>query len=39
MTSASTPVSPTGTQYAIEILGVTKRYGKITALGGVDLDI
>ena len=39
MTSASTPVSATGSQYAIEILGVTKRYGKITALGGVDLDI
>ncbi|HEY7938168.1 MAG TPA: ABC transporter ATP-binding protein [Candidatus Limnocylindrales bacterium] len=38
-TTASTTDSATGTQYAIEILGVTKRYGKITALGGVDLDI
>jgi sn-glycerol 3-phosphate transport system ATP-binding protein len=40
MTSAaSTTDSATGSQYAIEILGVTKQYGKITALGGVDLDI
>ncbi len=40
MTSApSSTDSATGSQYAIEILGVTKRYGRITALGGVDLDI
>jgi ABC-type sugar transport system ATPase subunit len=40
MTSAAPSTdSAAGSQYAIEILGVTKRYGKITALGGVDLDI
>ena len=31
--------STSGARYAIEILGVTKQYGKVTALGGVDLDI
>jgi multiple sugar transport system ATP-binding protein len=40
MTNAqSTTDSASGSRYAIEILGVSKRYGKITALGGVDLDI
>jgi multiple sugar transport system ATP-binding protein len=37
--SPSDTDSAAGTRYAIEILGVTKQYGKITALGGVDLDI
>ena len=37
MPSGSDPASATA--YAIEILGITKLYGKVTALGGVDLDI
>jgi ABC-type sugar transport system ATPase subunit len=36
--SSATDTGPAA-QFAIEILGVTKHYGKITALGGVDLDI
>jgi ABC-type sugar transport system ATPase subunit len=38
-TTASVTDSASGDRYAIEILGVTKQYGKIVALGGVDLDI
>ncbi len=40
MTTASpTSATPAASKYAIEILSVTKRYGRITALDGVDLDI
>ena len=38
-TASSTSAAPATSKYAIEILSVTKRYGRITALDGVDLDI
>ena len=39
MTAPATGDGAPATPYAIEVLGVTKRYGGIVALGGVDLDI
>jgi sn-glycerol 3-phosphate transport system ATP-binding protein len=38
-TVPSSSETTSGARYAIEILGVTKQYGKVTALGGIDLDI
>jgi ABC-type sugar transport system ATPase subunit len=37
--ASSTPVSSGSVPYAIELLGVSKRYGDVVALQGVDLDI
>ncbi len=37
--AASSPVSPHGREAAVRLAGATKRYGQLTAVDGLDLDV